>query len=206
MFKDRGRSMGSGVGRRVGKKRESMAGTTLRPKVVRAEGRRGRAGGTLSAVGGRYNQIEREVKRLKRTDFSIEEFYHHQLVDHLYMLVDKAEIMRMAQKRAEKWWRKRGEEFGEEAKERFLGAHVILSTLTLFLRHLKQFTSHPWGNFTLPHTFCNHLLKVLGDKAIPEWQRILEREISIYNIRYNIPVEDLKLYAHLVAKILTKGL
>jgi len=198
--------MGSQDERRVGKMREGMVGSSLPSKEARAKGRPGRAGGTLSAVEGRYKQIEREVKRLKRTDFSIEEFYRHQLVDHLYMLVDKGEIVSMAHKRVEKWWRKRGEGLGKEAKERFLGAHMILSTLTLFLRHLKQFTSHPWGNFTLPHTFCNHLLKVLGDKAIPEWQRIHEREISIYNIRYNIPVEDLKLYAHLVAKILTKGL
>jgi len=160
--------------------------------------------GTTSRTPTRYVTLQKEIKRLSQTPFDIQEFHNHEVVNGLFMITPQTDIIKETEKRARKWYLKRGKLLGTLAYHNFIAFHVIDVTLTHFFRQIRQFTKMKGSDMVMPNAFARKLLSILPKKSLPEWTAIIEKEITHWNDKHGTPKEDLRVYAHIITKLLTR--
>jgi len=152
----------------------------------------------------RYETLQAEITRLSNSEFSIKEFYNHDLVNGLFLIVPEIDIIAETKKRVEKWLAKRGKDLGETAYNNFIAIQMLMVTVTNFLRQIRPFTKMKGSDLLMPNAFINRLIYTLKKKPLPEWGQVLEQEINFWHTKHKTPKEDLRVYAHLIAKLLTR--
>jgi len=160
--------------------------------------------GTISRTPTRYETLQAEITRLSNSEFSIKEFYNHALVNGLFLIVPEVDIVAETKKRVEKWLAKRGKNLGETAYNNFIATQMLMVTVSNFLRQIRPFTKMKGSDLLMPNAFIHRLIYALKRKPLPEWKEILEQEINFWHTKHKTPIEDLRVYAHLIAKLLTR--
>jgi len=160
--------------------------------------------GTASRTPTRYVTLQAEITRLSQTPFDIKEFFNHEVVNGLFLITPEIDIIKDVEKRARKWFLKRGKPLGTLAYDGFIAYNVLDVTLTHFFRQIKQFTKMKGSDMVMPNAFAHKLLSILPKKSLPEWTAILEKEITHWNDKHGTPKEDLRVYAHIITKLLTR--
>jgi len=159
--------------------------------------------GGVSRTPTRYETLQAHVERLRNTEFSIKEFYNHEFINGLFLIVPEVNIVNIVTRRVEKWLTKRGKNLGKTAYHNFIASQMLQATITLFLRHIRPFTKMKGSDLLMPQAFIHKLINILKRKPLPEWEQALRQEINFWHTKHKTPKEDLRVYAHLIAKLLT---
>jgi hypothetical protein len=160
--------------------------------------------GAVTRTPTRYETLQAEITRLSNSEFTIKEFYNHELINGLFLIVPEVDILEETRRRVQKWVSKRGRNLGSLAYHNFIASQMLQATITFFLRQIRPFTKMKGSDLIMPQSFSHKLIYTLKKKPLPEWQQALEQEINFWHTKHKTPKEDLRVYAHLIAKLLTR--
>ena len=159
---------------------------------------------TRSSPQAQPDVIFKEVERLRTAPFEVKEYFNTQLIDGLILRTGWSRILDEAQHSTEKWLVKRGKELTDSAKKRMAEFQIYHKTQSACIREIKPHLKTRLEASIIPQSFCNRITKQLKMTPIPKWKEILEKEVKAFNIRQGIPEEDLRVLAHLTAKLVAK--
>lgn len=144
-----------------------------------------------------------EIVKLGDEPFTFQSITDRRIYGHILLAENVLRIIKRAELKYEKWWRKRGRELSKDAQEAYKQFWLDRAYIEALSRYVCDAFGFTGDRRLTVLRFMMHLYQRLKKESVSLWTAIAEEELKIWEKKPNTDPKALRAAAHITMKFMS---